>query len=65
MLTVSDTVVVEFTPFGFKDAGENVHVASEGNPEHAIVMVPLKFVELEMATEVVPELPGVWIRTAG
>ena len=65
MLTVTVTVVVETTPFAFRDAGENEHVASEGNPEQASAMVPLKFVELEMATEVVPEPPGLEITTAG
>ena len=63
VLTVTETVVVETTPFGFRDAGENEQVASEGNPEQASVMVPLKFVELEIATEVDPEPPGVLIST--
>ena len=65
MLTVTDTVVVEVTPFGFRDAGENEHVASEGNPEQASVMVPLKFDELEIATEVAPVPPGLVITMAG
>ena len=65
VVTVTVAVVVETTPFGFKDAGENEHVASEGNPEQASVIVPVKFVELEMAMAVVPELPAVWMNTAG
>ena len=65
VLTVTDTVVVEVTPFGFREAGENEHVASEGKPEQASVMAPVKFVELEIATEVPPEPPGLLITTAG
>ena len=65
VLTVTVTVVLEAAPLGFRDAGENKHVDSDGNPEQASAMVPLKFVELETATEVVPELPGVWISTVG
>jgi hypothetical protein len=64
VLTVTAAVIVEGTPLGFTDAGENEHVASEGNPEHASVMVPLKFDELEMLTEVAPEPPGLLMTTA-
>lgn len=65
VLTVTVAVVVETTPFAFRDAGENEHVASEGNPEQASAMVPLKLVELEIATEVAPVPPGLVMATAG
>ena len=65
VLTVTVAMVVAATPPGLTDAGENKHAASEGNPEQARVMVPLKFVEFEMAKEVLSELPGVWISMPG
>lgn len=64
VVTVTVAVTVE-AAVGFTDAGENEHVDSEGNPEQASVMVPVKFDELEMATEVVPELPRVLMNTLG
>lgn len=65
VLTATVAVIVEGVPLGFTDGGENEQVASEGNPEQVSVMVPLKLVELEIATVVAPGPPGLLMTTAG
>lgn len=56
-------VIVAFVafmvPFALRLAGENVHLASDGNPEHANEIVPLNPVEFETFTSEVPLPPGV------
>jgi hypothetical protein len=50
-------------PFAENDDGVMVHVASDGRPVQARAMVPLKPLEFDTLTELVPEPPGVAITT--
>jgi hypothetical protein len=58
VVTKIETVVVFGVPFAAMVAGEKVQVVSEGKPEQPILIVPLNPVELDTATDVVPEDPG-------
>jgi hypothetical protein len=52
--------VVELgVPFAVIDEGVNVQLDSEGKPEHASVIVPLKLVELETLTDELADSPGI------
>ena len=52
------TVVVAAVPFAAMEDGLNAHVASEGKPEQARLIVPLKLLEFATVIDVVPEEPG-------
>jgi hypothetical protein len=58
VLTVMVTVVVAAVPFAAMDDGLNAHVASDGKPEQARLIVPLKLLEFATVIDVVPEEPG-------
>jgi hypothetical protein len=62
VVTVIEALVVAAVPFAVIVAGENRQVASEGRPEHARLMVPLKPVELETLIDVEPTPPGAEIK---
>jgi hypothetical protein len=63
VVTVIDALVVFAVPFAAILAGAKVHVASEGRPEQARLMLPLNPLELETLTEVDPVPPGAEINT--
>ena len=63
VVTKIETFVVLGVPFAAMVAGEKVQVASYGRPTQARLIVPLKPVELDTATDVVPEDPGAEITT--
>ena len=58
VLTVMVTEVVAAVPFAAMDVGLNAHVDSEGKPEQARLIVPLKLLEFATVIDVVPEEPG-------
>jgi hypothetical protein len=63
VLTVIETVVVVAVPFAATDAGLKVHFDSDGIPEHARLIAPLKPVEFRTLTDVDPRPPGVEMTT--
>jgi len=63
VVMVMEGVVVLAVPFAVIVAGAKTHVASEGRPEQANVIVPLKLVEFVTLTDVVPDPPGAAINT--
>ena len=63
VVTVMETVVVLAVPAAEILAGAKVHVASDGRPEQARLMLPLNPLELETLTEVDPVPPGAEINT--
>jgi hypothetical protein len=63
VFTVIETVVVVAVPFADTDGGLNVHFDSDGNPEHARLIMPLKPVEFKTLTDVDPRLPGAEMTT--
>jgi hypothetical protein len=58
VVTVIETFVVLGVPLAVIVAGVNMQAASEGRPEQLRLMVPLKPVEFEIATDVCPDDPG-------
>lgn len=63
VVMVMATLVVFGVPLAATEVGLKMHCASEGNPEQASEIVPLKPVELEMLTELDPDPPGAEICT--
>ncbi len=58
LLMVMERVVVVAVRFAVIVAGAKTHVASDGRPQQANVIVPLKLLELVTLTDVVPDPPG-------
>jgi len=58
VVTVIEALVVFAVPLAVIVAGANAQAASEGRPEQARLIVPLKPVELETLINVEPTPPG-------
>lgn len=58
-----ETVVVFGAPVALIVDGVKVQVASEGSPAQDSVIVPLKLVEFETATDEIPVFPGAEMET--
>jgi hypothetical protein len=58
VVTEIPTVVMLIVPLAETEEGLKVHVASDGKPEHANVMVPLKPVEFVTSSDDDPDAPG-------
>jgi hypothetical protein len=58
VLTVTETLVVAAVPFAAMDAGLKAHFDSEGSPEQAKLIVPLKPLEFMTLIDVLPTPPG-------
>ncbi len=63
VVTMIAAIVVLGVPVALMVAGVKVHVASEGRPTQARLIIPLKLVELATVTDEVPVPPGVEIKT--
>jgi hypothetical protein len=58
VFTTIPTWVELAVPFAVTEAGENVHVASDGSPVQVRVIVPVKLVEVARVTNDCPLEPG-------
>ena len=63
VLTLTETFEVAAVPFAVIDAGLKLHFDSEGSPEQAKLIVPLKPLEFTTLIDVVPTPPGAEIVT--
>ena len=58
VLTLTDTLLVAAVPLAATEAGLKLHFDSEGSPEQAKLIVPLKPLEFRTLIDVLPVPPG-------